>query len=352
MSSGSRLRAAIASNAALPTVWPVAVIVLLSVGCGAGVAAALGYADVALSAGFVAALATVGGVLVPPALTTQVALPAGVAVALAPPLALAGEGRPVVAALVAAVVFAVTALAQQDEPTGRLVGALGGTAYVLAVGLGLVRDAPLSHTFVAGAVGLGTAAALIVGVAALRARREEPGDAPDRLPGRFATRLGAAIATALRERQHNQWARLAVRRVVVLVPMVAVLEAWRDPVALYALVVAFSVTQPVASDTVDRALARVAGVVAAVLVTGAVGLVAPDWAVIAFGVVAMVAGLAYLLRSPFLTTLGTTVLTVAGSVVSGSSSAVTGRLVSTLAGAAVGLLASVLIRGAPPPPSG
>jgi hypothetical protein len=51
-------------------------------------------------------------------------VPAGVAIALAPPLALVGEGRPVVAGVVSAFVFAVGALAQQDTPTGRLVGAL------------------------------------------------------------------------------------------------------------------------------------------------------------------------------------------------------------------------------------
>jgi hypothetical protein len=48
--------------------------------------------------------------------------------------------------------------------------------------------------------------------------------------------------------------------VVVLAPLVAVLEARRDPVALYALVASFSITQPTASDTFDRALARTAGV--------------------------------------------------------------------------------------------
>ena len=87
------------------------------------------------------------------------------------------------------------------------------------------------------------------------------------------------------------------------------------------------------------------------LVTGAVGLVAPDWFLIAFAIVAMVAGLAYLLRSPFLTTLGTTVLTVAGSVLSGSSTEVTDRLLATAIGAAIGLAAAALIRGAPPEPS-
>ena len=37
------------------------------------------------------------------------------------------------------------------------------------------------------------------------------------------------------------------------------LEAWRDPVVLYALIVAFSITQPTASDTPNRALGRAAG---------------------------------------------------------------------------------------------
>jgi uncharacterized membrane protein YccC len=67
-------------------------------------------------------------------------------------------------------------------------------------------------------------------------------------------------------------------------------------VALYALIVAFSVTQPTASDTLNRALARTTGTVGAILVTIAVALVAPDWVLVGFAVLAMVAALAYLLR--------------------------------------------------------
>jgi hypothetical protein len=44
----------------------------------------------------------------------------------------------------------------------------------------------------------------------------------------------AGIGAALRDWRHNAYVRLALRRVVVLIPVVAVLEAWRDPVALYA----------------------------------------------------------------------------------------------------------------------
>jgi hypothetical protein len=57
----------------------------------------------------------------------------------------------VVAGVVSAFVFAVGALAQKDTPTGRLVGALGSTAYVLAVGMALVRDMPCrTHSDTAG----------------------------------------------------------------------------------------------------------------------------------------------------------------------------------------------------------
>src|SRR5262249_14898352 len=98
-----------------------------------------------------------------------------------------------------------------------------------------------------------------------------------------------------------------------------------------------------ASDTLNRALARTAGVVGAVVVTAALALVAPDWVLAVFAVLAMVAGLAYLLRSPFLTTLGTTVLVVTAGVLTGTASGTLGRLVSTLAGAAVGLLAVAVV---------
>jgi uncharacterized membrane protein YccC len=163
------------------------------------------------------------------------------------------------------------------------------------------------------------------------------------LPGRVVSRLTSAIGTALRDWRANEFVRLALRRVVVLAPLVAVLEAWRDPVALYALVVAFSVTQPTASDTLNRALARTIGTIGAIVVTALLATVAPDWVVVVFAVLAMVAGLAYLLRSPFLTTLGTTVLTVATGALAGTSTSAVNRLLSTMVGAVVGLLATAVI---------
>jgi hypothetical protein len=329
-------------------VWSTAAFALLGLVVGALVAVAVGLGDVALPAGFVATLAGVAGGLVPPSLTRQVAVPAGVAIALALPLALVGEGRPVVAAVVSAVVFAVGTLAQQDAPTGRLVGALGSTAYVLAVGMALVRDVPLSHTFWAGVIGLVAAAVTTMAARALRGRRVRRGRAdgsPETppLPGRLAPRLISGGAAALRDWRHSAYVRLALRRVVVLTPLVAVLEAWRNPVALYALIVAFSINQPTASDTLNRALARAAGTLGAILVTIAVALVAPDWVLVGFAVLAKVAGLAYLLRSPLLTAVGTTVLTVAAGFLAGTSTDAGNRLLSTVIGAVVGLAATVLI---------
>jgi hypothetical protein len=347
-SASSRLRQALVSDVNAPKVWLTALFSLLGLVIGAVAAVAAGLRDIALPAGFVAVLAGVAGGLVPASLTRQVAVPAGVAVALAPPLALAGEGRPVAAGLVSAVVFAVGALAQQDVPTGALVGALGATAYVLAVGMAMVRDVPLTHTFWAGVIGLATAVLTTLLARAVRGRMVRRGRAtvsPElpRLPGRFASRLISSIGVALRDWRSNVYVRLALRRVVVLAPLVAVLEARRDPVALYALIVAFSVTQPTASDTLNRALARTAGTLGAIAVTVGVAALAPDWVLIGFAVFAMVAGLAYVLRSPFLTALGTTVLTIAAGFLAGTSANATNRLLSTVVGAVVGLLATVVI---------
>jgi hypothetical protein len=344
----ARIRTALATNVDAPTVWLTAVFALLGFALAAAVATAVGLEDVAVPAGIVAAIAGVAGGLVPPSLTAQVTVPAWIAVALAPALALAGEGRPAVAGPVAALVFAVGALAMQDVPTGALVGALGSTAYVLAVGMALVRDVPLSHTLAAGLIGLASAGASTVGARAVKGWRVRHGRAeaaPElpKLPGRFATRLLAGMSTALRDWRHNVYARLALRRVVVLAPLVALLEGKRDPVALYALIAAFSVTQPTASDTFDRALARTAGVIGAIVVTVLVGALAPDWVLVLFSVVALVGGLAYVLRSPFLLALGTTVLTVATGYLSGTSDPAVNRLLVTLAGAGIGLLATVII---------
>jgi len=326
-----------------PRLWHTGVVALLGVVLAAGAALALGLRDVALAAGLVAALSGAAGSLVPASLARQVAVPAWVAVALSPPLALLGQGRPLVAGLVALVVFALGALVQVDVPAGRLTGALGSTAYVLAVGMGAVRDVVVAHALLAGAVGLVVGAALTAGLQVLMRRRAAASAAPPRLPGRWLGRTVRAVGRALKEWRTNPYVRLAVRRGVVLAPLVGVLEAWRDPVALYALVVAFSVTQPVAGDTTTRALARTLGAVAAIVVTYALAAVLPPAAVGVVAVLAMVVGLAYLLRSPFVVTLGTTVLTVAGGVVVGTSAPAVQRLLSTLLGAAVALLATVLV---------
>jgi hypothetical protein len=350
----TRIRAALVSNAKAPTVWLTAVFALFGLVVAALVATAVGLNDVALPAGFVAAIAGVAGGLVPPSLTRQVIPPAWIVVAVAPALALASEGRPWIALAVSTVVFAFTALAQQDVPTGMLVGALGSVTYVLALGLSLVRDVPLSHTVVAGLIGLAAAAVSTFGARAVktwrvRRGRDSASPAIPALPGRFATRLLSGMSAALRDWRHNVYARLALRRVVVLAPLVAFLEGQRDPVALYALVVAFSITQPTASATLDRALARTAGVISAIVVTVLLGSVAPDWALIAFSVAAMVAGLAYVLRSPFMTALGTTVLTVATGYLAGTSSTASNRLLATVVGAVVGVLATGLIPVPEPP---
>jgi hypothetical protein len=342
------IRRALATNVNAPTLWLAAVFALVGLVIAASVAVAVGLREVSLAAGYVAAIAGIAGSLVPPGWTRQVAVPAGVAVALAMPLALLGEGRPVVAGVIATLVFAVLTLAQQDVPTGVLVGALGSTTYVLAVGAALVRDVALSDTVLAALIGLLTAALttllarIVHGWLVRRGRASATPDVPV-LPGRFASRLWASMRGALVDWRTNVYVRLALRRVVVLVPLVVLLEAWRDPVALYSLIVAYSVTQPTASDTLNRAVARTAGVVASIAVTFVVAAIAPDWVLIAFSAFAMVAGLAYILRSPFVTALGTTVLTVATGALAGTSTNAGNRLMVTLAGAAVGLLATVCI---------
>lgn len=133
-----------------------------------------------------------------------------------------------------------------------------------------------------------------------------------------------AIRLALHDWRQNVYVRLALRRVVVLAPLVAILESWRDPIALYALIVAFSVTQPIAADTVNRALARTAGTIVSVVVTFALVAFLPE-PVLVIAVLALLAGLAYVLRNPFLTTLGTTVVTVATGALAGSSASAVNR---------------------------
>src|SRR5262245_3197886 len=88
----TRLRTALATNLNAPTVWLTAVFALVGLVIAAAAATLLGLKDVALPAGFVAAIAGVVGGLVPPSLTRQVTVPACLAVAIAPALALAGEG--------------------------------------------------------------------------------------------------------------------------------------------------------------------------------------------------------------------------------------------------------------------
>lgn len=212
-----RLRRSLVSDMKAPLVWSTAAFALAGMLIAALVAVAVGLGDVSLPAGFVVTLAGVASGLVPPGLTRQVAVPAG-----------------------------------------RLVGALGSTTYVLAVGMALVRDVPaVTHVLGRGDraghrggdhLGCACHAQIRWGHAA--ATPETP-----RLPGWFLSRLGFGIVAALRDWREDAYVRLGLRGIVVLAPLVVVLEARRVPVSLYAFIVAFSITQPTASDTLNRALA-------------------------------------------------------------------------------------------------
>ena len=72
-----RLRQALVSDVKAPMVWLTAAFALVGMVVAALVAVTVGLGDVALPAGFVATLAGVAGGLVPPSLTRQVAVPAG-----------------------------------------------------------------------------------------------------------------------------------------------------------------------------------------------------------------------------------------------------------------------------------
>jgi hypothetical protein len=71
------LRQALVSDVKAPMAWLTAAFALVGMVVAALVAVTVGLGDVALPAGFVATLAGGAGGLVPPSLTRQVAVPAG-----------------------------------------------------------------------------------------------------------------------------------------------------------------------------------------------------------------------------------------------------------------------------------
>lgn len=122
--------------------------------------------------------------------------------------------------------------------------------------MALVRDMPWSHTFWAGVIGLVTAAAGCASgmrrAGAARPRRRGTADPCVAGSVRLPADLGDCCGAARLAPQRLRPARAASDRHADAVGVV--LEAWRDPVALYALIVAFSITQPTVSDTLNRAL--------------------------------------------------------------------------------------------------
>ena len=168
------------------------------------------------------------------------------------------------------------------------------------------------------------------------------------LPGSEWQRYRLAVDPVIRRWRTNPYARLALRRTVVMAPLTAVLVAWGDPSGLFALLAAFAALQPTATASTRRAIAQIAGSVVACTLAVILGFVVSGLLLLAIGILGMAIGLAFVLRSPFIAAAGTTAFALAGAGMAGGMADIAqGRFLSTLAGAAIAIIATVVIRPAP-----
>lgn len=348
------LREALGSATANPPMWFSAVFSLIAAVAAAAVVALIGWPAVIAPAAVVAMFASIGAAMVPSGLTLQVGGPTWAAIAAALPLALLSEYHPLAAALIAAGVMAVGAVSQADVPVGAVAGLLGPMVYVLALATRLVRpETPAVAAAVATGVGIAAGAAAVGLLMLLRrwaerhGARHVPPRVPTPPPG-IGRRWWTAVSASLTNWRQDPFVRLALRRVLVISPLVFVLQSWGEPAALYGLLAAFAVTQPTLRETGKGTLARIAGTLLACFVAVAVGLVLPPAVMLPVGLVAMAAGLAYLRRNKAVATIGTTVFALSVATAAGASviDSAEGRFLATAVGALIGLLATVLL---PPP---
>lgn len=311
---------------------------------------ALGHPKVGLAAGLVAMFAAVGAGVAPRGMTLQIGIPAGVAVLATIPLVLAADRRPWVAAAVTAVVMVLGSLTQADAPVGTVVGFMGSTAYVMGVASRSIHDVSAGEAALAVAVGGTAAAAAVAGLMAWRAYGAHEGISwvppkVPRVPGNGWVRWWRAVTTALRDWRHDPYVRLAVRRLVVLPPMVAGLVAWGNDDALFGLLAAFAVTQPTLHDTEDRTVAQITGTLLACAGGVAAGLLLPTWAVIPLGILGIAFGLAFIRRNQVIAAAGTTAFALAGAgLYEPLETLAPLRLAAAVAGVAIAVLATLVIR--------
>jgi uncharacterized membrane protein YccC len=295
-----------------PLLWVIAGMVLLSIAAGVAIAFVLGWRDLAffcVAPAVLAALATAK--YKDPRRFVRAAM-LGIAAAMLGGLGVVASISPFLAGTLAAIVFGV-ATAMRVVPAWAIESDLIVLAYFLAavgaiytgVGGGLAL-----HVVVLG-VGGAFSGMLVAGLLAAWIRRSQPRPMEQELAAIAAP--SATLTAGLRAMHdlRNPLVRFAVVRGLALGGFIGwTMAAGADRPTLWALFTLFSVLRPVADDTLNRILLRIAATFAGVVVIGLAGRFLPAELVALLGIAGLGVGILFVARTRFLLALGGTMLAV------------------------------------------
>ncbi|MCL8026573.1 FUSC family protein [Nocardioides bruguierae] len=344
------------SGALTPTGRPpqVALVVLLLVGLVVGLVVGLGTgllvgrpagaAASALLPALVAGLVSATGTAGAPRIAARVATWAAVVAVSVVGTAILVSGRPWAAALAMAAVAVLTSAAVGAGPIGGVLGVLSTLAYVLGLVLATSADARTQDSPAALLLQLGLAAALGWVVACGGAwwlHRRQPSSSPS-APG-VVPSPWAAIAGSVRS--WDQHSRDGVRRAVPLAGCVLWYQLSETRDALWVLITALAILLPSGKSTVEAAVVRVSATFLGVLLVPLTAQHLPTAVVLVLAVVCLLVGLAYQPVLPVLagavSALG--VVLLVGAPTGAAEELALRRLVDTLVGAGLALVATYLL---------
>lgn len=327
-----------------PVLWGLAAKLLAGIVLAMAAAAVLGQSDVAAYAIVPAALTILTATLHPGADSLLRGAVLGLLVAVLAALGLAVSFLPLLAGLVAFVVFyastAAKVLPQMTIEPDMV--ALGYFMAAIIGNLGQVGSGAALSVLLVGVVAVGAGLA-VEGTLKLLRSQGAPATAPAQpRPGRPS--LAASVRMMLD--LHQPVIQFALVRGIVLGLGIALLSLrGADRPVAWIVIAIFSVMRPIPHDTLSLAGLRIAATFVGVIIIGLAGAFLPGQVALSLGVAGLLVTVLFLARSPFLVAVGGTMLSV---VVAGAPEGqyvlwAGTRFIETLIGGAIAIAVIFLV---------
>jgi hypothetical protein len=325
-----------------PPAWALVRYMVCGLVVGGSLGAALPEFRGALLAALTGAVVAASGSGGPSGVSRRVALvSAGLALVLTV-VAFATGTRPVWAALAMAAVAFVTSLAAAAGPLGGLLGLLGSLSYFLVATMARVADLfeLVSLEWAAAHIAVGCLGGLVVVFVGTTFRRR--GETDEQKAARAPVPIKPMWESL---RSFDEYARDGVRRAIPLAILMFFFQRDGGRDAFWIFFAAYIVLLSTGKTPKDLAAVRVASTLFGVVLLAVVSLVVPDRVLFSFGVVILFAGVglspAYTIVGGGLTSMGA--ILMAGAPTGGVTTWAGNRLLDTIVGCAIALVATYLL---------